>query len=198
MGSTWIDTSSHAMKDGRPTHDSMPLGTPSRQMDGTINAIMRPGSLQDTINLVVKVPCCDAVDETHPGEEGEYDVVGTLELGWAAYLLSHHEEGLDHEFMDAHSPLYIRNVVVSEQYRRQGLATLLLEGARTEARAANSDALLVHVDLSNVEAIALYDAFGFKPRDDFYSSSTKEGSNWRDGNMTAPRLGIEELLVYYT
>ncbi|WP_404415326.1 ribosomal protein S18-alanine N-acetyltransferase [Marinospirillum sp.] len=66
-------------------------------------------------------------------------------------------------------------LLVREGYRRQGLASLLLQKALQEAKDKQAERLLLEVRASNQAALALYAAEGFKEdgrRKNYYASQT--------------------------
>jgi ribosomal-protein-alanine acetyltransferase len=71
----------------------------------------------------------------------------------------------------------ILNLAVLPKYRRQGIARCLLEEALIAAAAAGVREAYLEVRQSNAEAIALYQAHGFRPvgiRSDYYRNPLED------------------------
>ena len=79
-------------------------------------------------------------------------------------------------YMGFHAVLdegYVANIAVLPEYRRQGIASALLENALNIGKGIPLSFLSLEVRISNSAAIALYERFGFKifgERKNFYSS----------------------------
>lgn len=79
-------------------------------------------------------------------------------------------------YMGFHAVLdegYVANIAVLPEYRRQGIASRLLENALNVGKSISLSFLSLEVRVSNSAAIALYERFGFKivgERKSFYSS----------------------------
>ena len=58
--------------------------------------------------------------------------------------------------------LYIAHLAVQPDFRRKGIATILLEWAAAEAVRQNKPVLSLLVEMENKPAISLYEKFGFK------------------------------------
>ena len=65
--------------------------------------------------------------------------------------------------MNIAGEVHVTNVAVVPEYRRRGLARLLLSRAIAYARAAGAFCMTLEVRESNTPAIALYRSFGFVP-----------------------------------
>ena len=63
---------------------------------------------------------------------------------------------------DVADELHITNVAVHPEARRRGVGRALLDSVFERARAAGSRVVLLEVRPSNVEALALYESFGFR------------------------------------
>ncbi len=66
---------------------------------------------------------------------------------------------------------YIETIEVLPGFRARGIGAQLLQQVEASARAASAASLWLHVDITNAEAIRLYERHGFQPRgteDDFY------------------------------
>ena len=87
-------------------------------------------------------------------------VVGCLEMGTASPK-------------DDMVEVYIKNVVVIPDYRRQGIARRMLEYAEVEAKGMGAVTLSVEVELANTNAVSLYQGFGFNRVDDGSQSENK-------------------------
>lgn len=74
---------------------------------------------------------------------------------WAATLLSYPR------YITSPSEAYIERLVVSPEYRRQGLARSLLDAAENLAREANKKTVALHVTAGNQPAITLYENEGY-------------------------------------
>jgi len=59
---------------------------------------------------------------------------------------------------------YIHDFAVSEEYRRQGIATRLLDYIEDYAMRNGASRIELAVHLFSKEAISLYEKFGFSPR----------------------------------
>ncbi len=88
---------------------------------------------------------------------------------------------------------YLYNLAVLPQYRRQGIARRLLNGACGEMFASGASFVSLEVRASNAAAIALYAQLGFRragARKDFYSSPTEDAVI-----MTCARADKEESTI---
>lgn len=65
-------------------------------------------------------------------------------------------------FSVAASEVHILNICVAAPYRRQGVATMLLEHMADIARHKRADSLLLEVRPSNIAALSLYRRLGFR------------------------------------
>ena len=68
---------------------------------------------------------------------------------------------------------YVNNIAVLPEYRRQGIASLLLEKLTDFAKEKNLSFISLEVRASNISAISLYEKFGYKKegeRKNFYTS----------------------------
>ncbi len=79
-----------------------------------------------------------------------YKVVG----GLAAYVL--------HKFEQARSEIYIYDLAVDEKYRRQGIATALIQKLQSIAHEYQAYVIFVQADLVDEPAIALYTQLGIR------------------------------------
>ncbi len=79
-----------------------------------------------------------------------YKVVG----GLAAYVL--------HKFEQARSEIYIYDLAVAEKYRRQGIATALIQKLQSIAHEYQAYVIFVQADLVDEPAIALYTQLGIR------------------------------------
>ncbi|MDR1002514.1 MAG: ribosomal protein S18-alanine N-acetyltransferase [Oscillospiraceae bacterium] len=73
----------------------------------------------------------------------------------------------------------ICNVAVTKKYRRQGIARALMEALICKCKELYIEELSLEVRISNTEAIALYEALGFKSigiRPNFYSSPREDAN----------------------
>ncbi len=72
---------------------------------------------------------------------------------------------------------YIANVAVSSAYRRNGIASALLEKLESTAKKENGEFLTLEVRQSNEKAINLYSKHGYKQvgiRKNYYSKPTED------------------------
>lgn len=76
------------------------------------------------------------------------DVVG----GLAAYVLP--------KFEQARSEIYIYDLAVADAYRRQGIATAMIDALRTIAATRGAYVIFVQADYGDDPAIALYEKLG--------------------------------------
>ena len=73
---------------------------------------------------------------------------------------------------------YVSNIAVFPQYRRQGIASLLIDNACRIAVENGAESISLEVRPSNVSAIALYTKKGFEEvglRKNFYRNPTEDG-----------------------
>ena len=69
--------------------------------------------------------------------------------------------------------LFINNIAVDENHRREGIASCLFEILINEAKVQNCFSVTLEVRSKNINAIALYEKYGFKNagvRKNYYSS----------------------------
>jgi aminoglycoside 3-N-acetyltransferase I len=79
---------------------------------------------------------------------------GTVVGGLAAYVLQ--------KFEQERSEIYIYDLAVALPYRRQGIATALIEALRAIARVRGAYVIFVQADPPDVAAIALYTKLGIR------------------------------------
>ncbi|MEO5866138.1 MAG: AAC(3)-I family aminoglycoside N-acetyltransferase [Sphingomonas sp.] len=79
---------------------------------------------------------------------------GSVVGGLAAYVLR--------KFERARSEVYIYDLAVTEQYRRRGIATALIDALKPIARASGAEVIFVQADLVDPPAIALYTKLGVR------------------------------------
>lgn len=72
--------------------------------------------------------------------------------GLVAYVLD--------KFEQARAEVYIYDLAVAEAYRRQGVATALINALKPMAREAGASVIFVQADYEDPPAIALYDRLG--------------------------------------
>lgn len=106
------------------------------------------------------------------------DQLGLFSALRSAALLSHPR------YNPIKTEAYVERLVVSEGYKRQGLARKLLHEAESLGRAAEKSSIGLHVSASNYAAIRLYEAEG-------YEESSRQRSR-----LTGYCLGIEEWLYF--
>lgn len=76
----------------------------------------------------------------------------------------------------------VMNVAVSFEYRRQGVARALLAAMETVLRKRKTEAISLEVRKSNLEAIRLYESFGFRQvglRPKYYFKPTEDALIYR-------------------
>ncbi len=81
--------------------------------------------------------------------------LGFLRASWAATLLSYPRYAV------SSSEAYVERLVVTEAYRRSGMARALLEEAERLARKTGKKTVGLHVSEGNVPAIRLYEETGY-------------------------------------
>jgi ribosomal protein S18 acetylase RimI-like enzyme len=89
---------------------------------------------------------------------GIFKIYTPLQLArmvWRLMVLGHTDEAENDEYLIAH-------LAVAEEFRRQGIATQLLERAEQEARQAGFSRLVLEVEINNTSARLAYEKFGFK------------------------------------
>jgi aminoglycoside 3-N-acetyltransferase I len=74
--------------------------------------------------------------------------------GLCAYVLD--------KFEQARAEVYIYDLAVDESYRRQGIATALIEALKPIARAAGASVIFVQADPPDAPAVALYTKLGVR------------------------------------
>lgn len=74
--------------------------------------------------------------------------------GLVAYVLD--------KFEQARAEVYIYDLAVAEAYRRQGVATALINALKPIAREAGASVIFVQADYEDPPAIALYDSLGHR------------------------------------
>ena len=67
---------------------------------------------------------------------------------------------------------YIRKLVVSENYRRKGIATMLAQKVIAEFDKVGIPLIFVHIEKENVPSIALFKSLGFGVKDSHYFMET--------------------------
>ncbi len=75
---------------------------------------------------------------------------------WATTLLSYPR------YSPRSSEAYIERLVVSPDFRRRGMAKILLEGGEELAREVGKDTIGLHVSGNNLAALRLYEAEGYE------------------------------------
>jgi ribosomal protein S18 acetylase RimI-like enzyme len=75
---------------------------------------------------------------------------------WATTLLSYPR------YSRNDSEAYVERLVVSSEYRRRGIARLLLTAAEDMAREAGMETVGLHVSVNNLVALRLYESEGYK------------------------------------
>ncbi|KAL4439267.1 hypothetical protein ABPG77_004169 [Micractinium sp. CCAP 211/92] len=83
-------------------------------------------------------------------------------LGCAAVSLAQPEAALPPPFPTSKPRrVYVSNIAVLPQHRRQGVGTLLLQTCERQARLWRQDSLWLHVELKNDDALRLYQRLGY-------------------------------------
>ena len=84
---------------------------------------------------------------------------------------------------------YIKNVVVHQLHRRKGIGKALLQEAwsTVESESGGNAAMLTHVEISNIDALRLYENFGF---------GCLDGSSMDDCKVNGTGVGVVTLLAY--
>jgi ribosomal-protein-alanine N-acetyltransferase len=74
---------------------------------------------------------------------------------------------------------HIMNLAVHHDFRRRGIATILMNAVMEELKEKGCNLLYLEVRVSNLDAIKFYEHFGFKVasfRRKFYSSPSEDGA----------------------
>jgi len=114
-------------------------------------------------------------------------VVGTLEIRSAEPEMM---VDLKTYFDHVSTASYIKNVVVHQLHRRKGIAKALLQEAWSiilESEMGGTAAMLAHVEISNTDALRLYESFGF---------GCLDGSSVDDCRVNGAGVGVVTLLAY--
>ncbi len=82
--------------------------------------------------------------------------LGFLRASWAATLLSYPR------YAASSSEAYVERLVVTPEYRQQGLARALLDAAEVLAHESGKETIGLHVDGTNLPALKLYEAYGYE------------------------------------
>jgi len=82
--------------------------------------------------------------------------LGFFHASWAASLLSYPR------YAASSSEAYIERLVVANEYRRRGVARIMLDAAETMARESGKRTVGLHVSGSNLPALKLYEACGYE------------------------------------
>ena len=80
---------------------------------------------------------------------------GNYFVAWAG------KEPVGHLYLAYTSPPELQDLVVREQYRRQRVATALIDTAETECRRLRCALVRVSVSIDNAEARTLYESLGY-------------------------------------
>lgn len=114
------------------------------------------------------------------------DVVGTLEIRQAEPEMI---DDVKSSFDQVSTASYIKNVVVHQLHRRKGIGKALLQEAwsTVESELGENAAMLTHVEISNTDAIRLYENFGF---------GFLDGSSVDDCKVNGTGVGVVTLLAY--
>eukprot|EP00890_Picochlorum_soloecismus_P006395 jgi/Picsp_1/6757/NSC_04098-R1_protein len=117
--------------------------------------------------------------------QGE-DVVGTLEIRPAEPEMM---ADLKSNFGHVSTASYIKNVVVHQLHRRKGIGKALLQEAwsTVQSEMDGCAAMLTHVEISNIDALRLYENFGF---------GCLDGSSVDDCRVDGTGVGVVTLLAY--
>ncbi|KAL4428386.1 hypothetical protein ABPG75_002475 [Micractinium tetrahymenae] len=90
------------------------------------------------------------------------DCVSGEVLGCAAVSLAQPEAALPPPFPTSKPRrVYVSNIAVLPQHRRQGVGSLLLQQCERQARLWRQDSLWLHVELKNADALRLYQRLGY-------------------------------------
>ena len=83
---------------------------------------------------------------------------------------------------------HVMNLAVDPEWRRRGVGSALLERLLTETRGDTERGYTLEVRVSNLEAIRLYERFGFHPRGvrrGYYTDNREDALvMWRDPDHT--------------
>ena len=82
--------------------------------------------------------------------------LGFFHASWAATLLSYPR------YAASSSEAYVERLVVANEYRRRGVARIMLDAAETLARESDKRTVGLHVSGSNFPALKLYEACGYE------------------------------------
>ncbi len=84
-----------------------------------------------------------------------YNPIQVIRMVWRLIVLGYTKEAESDEYLIAH-------VAVAPEFRRRGIATLLLAEAEKEAREQGFTKLVLEVEIGNNNAFKAYEKFGFK------------------------------------
>ena len=80
-------------------------------------------------------------------------------LGAVSYSIKNMKASIIHPFKS----LWIADLAVDENHRRQGIAEMLMEKVKADAKENNVDRIQLNVNALNSGAIKLYEKLGFTP-----------------------------------
>jgi ribosomal protein S18 acetylase RimI-like enzyme len=121
---------------------------------------------------------CIVATNSKNKKDGKGPVIGTAEISLHEFT----ETGLGYT-RPKNSILYITEVAVDATHRRKGVAKLMLEAIDNVANIRDVETIYLHVDVTNVGAVRLYEAAGYKilaPDNPIFSEFTKK-LNLHDG-----------------
>ena len=82
--------------------------------------------------------------------------LGFVHASWTTILLSYPH------YTASSSEAYVERLVVTSEHRHQGIGRALLEAAESLSRESGKDTMGLHVSGSNLNALKLYEAYGYQ------------------------------------
>jgi [ribosomal protein S18]-alanine N-acetyltransferase len=118
----------------------------------------------------------------HWPEQRYHDLLGEGAPTRVAFIAQKDEGGEAAGFLIAHHlpPEWeLENIVVAEEYRRNGIGTQLMRALLVHAKQLNGESVLLEVRESNTAARALYERLGFQQtgrRKSYYSAPLEDAA----------------------
>jgi ribosomal protein S18 acetylase RimI-like enzyme len=100
---------------------------------------------------------CIVATNSKNKKDGKGPIIGTAEISFHEFT----ETGLGYT-RPKNSILYITEVAVDAAHRRKGIAKLMLEAIDNVANIRDVETIYLHVDVTNVGAVHLYETAGYK------------------------------------
>jgi ribosomal protein S18 acetylase RimI-like enzyme len=116
---------------------------------------------------------------THKRLSGDQDlVVGTAEISYHEFSGTRLGQARPED-----SILYVTEVAVNSKYRRRGIANIMMEAIEKVAKIRDAETIYLHVDVTNVGALRLYEKAGFEklPKENHVFKEFTTKLNLHDG-----------------